>query len=107
MYLYETISYWNFSEEYRAVIDSMETDGFLTFENTLFSESERKYLNYYLNKSEFTNGMDLRNKYAHGTNSQSVEEHTNDYYLLLKILVLILMKIEDDLLIGTHILQSQ
>ncbi len=67
------------------------------FENTLFTIEERKYLNYYLNKKEFSNGMDLRNKYLHGTNSSSEDEQQNDYQILLKLIILIIYKIKDDL----------
>lgn len=95
----EFISYWLFPEPVRIVIDRMHEKGILSFGKTLFAEQEKKYFNYYLNKSEFTNGLDLRNKYAHGTNVSDVEQHKNDYLILLKILVLVLLKIENDLLI--------
>ena len=32
----------------------------MKFESTLFSKPEQDYLNYYLNKSEFINSLDLR-----------------------------------------------
>lgn len=96
----EVVSYWHFPESIRQVIDEMEVSGLVYFGKTLFSESEHKYFNYYLNKSEFTNGLDLRNKYAHGTNSDSEKAHENVYFILLKLLVLIMLKIEDDLLIS-------
>jgi len=54
----------------------------IEFENTLFTTEEIKYLNYYLNKKAFSNGMGLRNKYLHGTNSNSKDEQQNG--LLLK-----------------------
>lgn len=95
----EGISYWRFPESIRKVIDEMEVNGLVYFGQTLFTESEYKYFNYYLNKFEFTNGLDLRNKYTHGTNSDSEEAHKNEYFILLKLLVLIMLKIEDDLLI--------
>ena len=96
----EVVSYWHFSKSIRDVINEMETKGLVYFKSTLISESEQSYFNYYLNKSEFTNGLDLRNKYVHGTNSDSEEEHKNDYFILLKLLVLIILKIEDDLLLA-------
>lgn len=96
----EVVSYWVFPKEVRMVIDSMAVDGFVRYGNTLFSEPEQKYFNYYLNKSEFTNGLDLRNRYVHGTNSDTDEEHRNYYYVVLKLLVLIVLKIENDLHLG-------
>jgi hypothetical protein len=97
--LNEVVSYWHYSKSIRLDIDKMVEKGFLKYGETLFSESERKYFNYYLNKKEFTNGFDLRNKYSHGTNTFEEKVQKNDYFILLKILILILLKIEDDLLI--------
>lgn len=65
------------------------------YSNTLFSKPEADYLNYVLNRSEFSNGLDLRNKYIHDTNSLKEEVFYNDY-LLLRILVLIALKIQDE-----------
>jgi hypothetical protein len=77
----------------------MEQKGILKFDNTLFTIEERKYLNYYLNKKEFSNSLDLRNKYLHGTNSSSEDEQQNDYLRLLKLIILVIYKIKDDLIL--------
>jgi hypothetical protein len=97
LYKDEVISYWHFPLSIRKIIDKMEIDGFIQFRNTLFTIPEQKYFNYYLNKSEFTNGLDLRNKYLHATNSDSDEEHQNSYLTYLKLFILALIKIVDDL----------
>lgn len=99
LYRNEVLSYWNYSEVIRREIDILLDKGLLKFENTLLTVQERAYLNFYLNKKEFTNGYDLRNKYLHGTNSFSKNEHHKDYYSLIKIIILTLLKIEDDILI--------
>ena len=99
LYRNEVLSYWNYSEVIRREIDILLDKGLLKFENTLLTVQERAYLNFYLNKKEFTNGYDLRNKYLHGTNSFSKNEHHKDYYSLLKIIIFTLLKIEDDILI--------
>jgi hypothetical protein len=78
-------------------MDKMIDDGFMVAESKLFSRQEQKYLNFYLNKKEFTNGLDLRNKYLHGSNSGSESTQKNDYNVLLKILILIVEKVKDDL----------
>ena len=93
------ISYWHLKQHYRSAIDQMEECGIIEFGNTLLSKAESNYFSYYLNKSEYTNGLDLRNKYVHGTNPQLIGEHEADYLRLLKLLILIILKIEDDLLI--------
>lgn len=93
----EVISYWNYPNEIREVLDELLEEKLLISESTLFTRQERNYLNYYLNKKEFTNGFDLRNKYLHGTNTFSEYEHKMDYYKILKIIILTLLKIEDDI----------
>ena len=57
---------------------------------------------YYLNKSEFNNGLDLRNKYIHGTQPSSddaEEKHRYNYMIFLKLFILLIIKINDDLCI--------
>lgn len=98
LHLNEVISYWIYPELIRHEIDVMIKEGLLKFENTLLTIPEKNYFNYYLNKKEYTNGFDLRNKYLHGTNSFSEDEHKFDYYMLLKVIILTLLKIEDDIL---------
>ncbi|WP_109300594.1 hypothetical protein [Aquimarina sp. AU474] len=95
----ELLNYWHYPKFVRNEIDLMIKEKKLLTEDTLFSEEEIKYLNFYLNKKIYTNGYDLRNKYLHGTNVQSEQKHKNDYYLILKIITLTLLKIEDDILI--------
>lgn len=103
LYNHEVISYWNYPEEIRVILDEMEKENLIYFEDTLFSKQEINYLNFYLNKKEYTNGRDLRNKYLHGTNPYSKEQHKSDYHALLKLLILILFKIDDDLTINKDI----
>lgn len=65
----------------------MEQEGLIYFESTLFSKMEQSYLNYYLNRSEFSNGLDLRNRYLHGTqgNPNDNGEHEHYYFIFLRI----------------------
>lgn len=102
LYNNKVISYWHIPEEYRIVIDSLADKGLVKFESTLFSTDEVDYFNYLLNKT-FCNGLDLRNKYAHGYQGRNEEERKNDYYNFLLILILILWKIIDDLLVADKI----
>ena len=78
----------------------MISEGILKSESTLFSKPEIDYLNYYLNKSEFNNGLDLRNMYIHGTHPNDKESekiHETNYMRILKIFILAIIKINDDL----------
>jgi hypothetical protein len=99
----EVVNYWILPDEIKVVIDEMKKDGLIRFGNTLFSEPEQKYFNYYLNKSEFTNGLDLRNRYVHGTNGDTDEEHRNIYFTILKLLVLAVLKMDNDLFIKKNL----
>lgn len=85
-------------------VKKMGSENILYFENTLFSKPEQDYFNFYLNKSAFTNGLDLRNKYAHGTqaNLEEIEKHRFAYHTYLRLIVLALLKIEDDLMIQKY-----
>lgn len=79
-----------------SVIDEMISAGDLRVESTLFSEPEQDYLNYMLNKSEFSNGLDLRNKYIHASYSQNEDAQRRDYITFLKLMVLVVTKINDE-----------
>jgi len=98
----EVLSYWNYPLPCRQVMDELIEKKLVIEENTLFSRQERNYLNFYLNKKEFTNGYDLRNKYLHGTNTLSEKDHEFDYHRLLKLIILTLLKIDDDINITTE-----
>ena len=50
--------------------------------SSLLSELESQYFDYYLNKAEFTNGLDLRNKYIHDTGSLDENIQKQDYIVL-------------------------
>ncbi|MDG4716679.1 hypothetical protein [Winogradskyella marincola] len=96
----ELLSYWHYPKFVRDEMDLLIEKKILFTENTLFSKEEVKYLNFYLNQKIYTNGYDLRNKYSHGTNTQSEQKHKDDYYLILKIIILTLLKIENDIIIN-------
>lgn len=99
--LYENsvISYWHYNDNIRKVIDEMIDSKLFYFENTLFTKQELSYFNFYLNKKEFMNGLNLRNKYLHGSNGGSEKEHEVEYYILLRLIILALLKITDDLVL--------
>lgn len=102
LYNNKVISYWHIPEEYRIIVDSLADKGLVKFESTLFTTDEVDYFNYLLNKT-FCNGLDLRNKYAHGYQGRNEEERRNDYYNFLLIMILVLWKIIDDLLVADEI----
>jgi len=101
LYENEVASFYHYPIDFQKEAMQMETQNMIFFESSLFSKPEQSYFNYFLNKSEFTNGLDLRNRYLHGTqaNPEEVQKHEYAYFTYLKLLVLALLKMEDDLLI--------
>lgn len=77
-------------------INSLISSNKLIIENTLFSRYEQDYLDYMLNDHSFDNGQQLRNKYAHGSNSLKTQQHKKDYYKFLKLFVLVVLKINEE-----------
>lgn len=83
-------------KEWESIIEEWHRRGDLRFSGSLFSEPEQDYLNYELNKSTFSNGLDLRNKYSHSTYPSNEKTQLADYMSLLKIMVLVVTKINDE-----------
>lgn len=80
----------------QGLIDQLIISEDLYSQNTLFSIPEQQYFNYMLNKSEYSNGHDLKNKYTHGTNPHDENAILNDYLSLLKITVIMIIKINEE-----------
>lgn len=82
----------------------MEKRGWVVKDNHLLSDEERNYFDYYLYNSKYTNGPALRNRYVHGSHAAPDKEniHRNNYYRMLILLILELLKIEDDLIVQQY-----
>lgn len=98
----EVVSFYHYPIDFQNEAKKMATENIILFESSLFSKPEQAYFNYFLNKSEFTNGLDLRNSYLHGTQATPNETQTHEYayFTYLRLLFLVLLKIEDDLMIS-------
>ena len=88
-----------YSDSLNEQLEALIQEGELCYGSTLFSKPEQVYLNFALNKSEYSNGLDLRNRYIHDTCSQDEAEQRADYAELQKIMVLIIIKINEELCI--------
>lgn len=104
--IYDVISYWYFPKEIRDELDRMNQAGMVKFSDKLFTTAEQEYFDYYLN-NRFSNGLWLRNKYVHATNSHDKVEQETDYKILLKLLILVVLKIEDDLNLARSMFSSK
>lgn len=96
-YYKEVINYLHLKPNIKKELDELLEKKEVILENKLFTNGEIDYLNYYLNKSSFGNSLDLRNRYIHGTHSNNENEHMDNYYIFLKIIIIIIIKINDDL----------
>ena len=103
---YGVCSYWHYNAEERQVLDEMVAKGWLVKDNHLLSKPERDYFSYYLDNAKFTNGMAYRNHYMHGSTPPVDDEnkHSVAYITFLKLLAILLLKIEDDLWLARRVL---
>ena len=103
---YGVCSYWHYNDEERQVLDEMVAKGWLVKDNHLLSKPERDYFSYYLDNAKFTNGMAYRNHYMHGSTPPVDDEnkHSVAYITFLKLLAILLLKIEDDLWLARRVL---
>ncbi len=108
LYENEVASFYHYPIDFQEEAKQMKTQNMVFFKSSLFSNPEQSYFNYFLNKSEFTNGLDMRNSYLHGTqaNPEELQKHEYAYFAYLKLLTLVLLKIEDDLSISQIIINE-
>lgn len=102
IYMDGVIVFSNLPDSLKQEVHKLLEEDALVVQNTLLTKQESDYIDYYLNKSKFINGYDLRNKYLHGTSSDysNENEHYVNYLHALKILVTIIIKINDDLYVA-------
>jgi len=102
LYDNDVASFYRYPTDFQKEAQQMALEKIISFESSLFSKPEQSYLNFFLNKSEFTNGLDLRNSYLHGTQAtpDETQKHEYAYFTYLKLLFLVMLKIEDDLIIS-------
>lgn len=77
-------------------IKKLINEGEIVTGSTLLSHVESQYFDYNLNKSDFTNGPELRNKYIHDTGPLDVNEQQRDYIILLKLMIILIIKINEE-----------
>ena len=100
LYKNDVISIWHYPDEAIAVINDWLEKGYLIAKSSLLSKPEVNYFNYFLNNAEFVNGLELRNKYDHGIQQTiTEEEHKQNYYILLRLLTILVIKINDDFIL--------
>lgn len=93
LFLHEVICPMYYDDDLRQQVSDLAASGDLRYESTLFSVPEQKYLNFVLNNAEFGNSLGIRNRYIHDTCPLDEDTELSHYCELLKIMVLIIIKI--------------
>lgn len=99
LFHYGVISYSFHKRCYPSIalqIQELLEEGELFAESSLFTKQEQEYIDYMLNVQQFSNGSELRNKYAHGIFPSNVAKQEKHYIELLKIMVLLIIKINEE-----------
>ena len=91
-----SIAYYHCTHQEIAIIDEMLSKGELIAEKMLFTRQEQNYFDYMLNVHQFINGPEIRNRYVHGNYPLDVAQQHKDYLELLKIMVVIVIKINEE-----------
>ena len=71
-------------------------NGDISTDYKLLSKPEYQYFDYLLNNSEFSDGKAIRNRYIHDSIVPDNNTMNADYITLLKVMILLIIKINDD-----------
>lgn len=99
---YHQVICFGYYKKYEKIVSELVSSGDLRYGQSLFSEPEQDYLNFMLNKSEYSNGLDLRNKYIHSTYPIDSSLQQRDYVHMMKIMMLVIIKINDEFCIRSE-----
>lgn len=95
LYQHDVVCF-SYMKKYQSIIMELNKMGLVQFSSSLFSRPEQDYYNYLFNKSEFDNGLDIRNSYTHGTQKVDENQNKQDYFIFLRIMILIVIKINEE-----------
>lgn len=94
----DAASYYHYGSDAHTCIEEMVSRGWLVRRQSLLTDPESSYFNYYLNQVEFSSGPDLRNKYLHGSqgDADDYDRHFRTYITALKLMIAVVIKMNDD-----------
>jgi len=98
LYLNDFVSYYNLPKIYQEIIDEDLVKGYLNKDRQLLSSQEADLFDYYLT-SKFSDSLEIRNKYIHGSTEINAEVLSKDYSVLIRMILTLMIKIDDDLCI--------
>lgn len=95
----QACSYHHLAASGRGIVENMVARGWVERRSSLLTEAEARYFNYFLNKVDFSNGPELRNKYLHGSqvNGEGEDAHFHAYVIALRLMIALVIKLNDDL----------
>lgn len=88
-------------------LKQMICNGDIRTESSLLSIPEYQYIDYILNKREFSNGLDLRNKYIHDSNTMDESIQKQDYSALMIVMIILIVKINDEFCIRASVTDGE
>ena len=96
--IFPFVEYHNLKDGVKLVVDQYIKKKYLEYDSSLLSKTEAQYFNYYLNRVEFDNGLNLRNNYAHGSKPATEEEsqYLYHYNIGLMLFLMLVIKINDE-----------
>lgn len=98
LYRFKVLNAYYLKNDPRAsgYLEELVKKGDVEYRDTLFSEPESDFLNYILNKSQYRDGLDLRNRYIHGSYPTDKKVQHRDYMIALLVVVSIILKINEE-----------
>ena len=96
LYENEVVCFVHQKPWHKEILEELVEKEEVEVESTVFSRQERDYYNFVLNKKEFSNSLDLRNAFLHGTFYRSDEELQQAYIETLKIFIMIVVKMNEE-----------
>ena len=97
IYIDWELYYNNYNNSQKEIIQKFLDIWELTTWKTLLSNKESDYFDYYLNDHKFSNWLKIRNKNLHWHLYKNKDEAKKDYYILLQLFIMLLIKIDQEL----------
>lgn len=98
LYHNKSVNYYLVPDKIKNIIDNELDKNNVISSNTLLSKEEASWFNYVLN-DKYSNSIGVRNKYIHGYVESNQQKLMEDYVLLVRMVLILLGKIEYDLTI--------
>ena len=96
LYENEVVCFAHQTAKSKKILEKLKKADEIEIGDTLFSRQEINYFNFVMNKKEFSNGMDLRNAFLHGSFRGTERDLQRAYIEALKILIMIVVKANEE-----------